>query len=128
MIQQITKGIMISVETHFEGTFHKENEVHYAFSYKIIIENKSTHTTQLNSRKWVILDALNNEEIVIGDGVIGEQPILYPGENYSYKSGCVLKAPFGAMRGSYTMLNFEDSTMFNVIIPTFKLSAEFAQN
>jgi len=128
MINQITLGIKISVETDFEGTFYKNYKVHFAFGYKITIENQSKDSVQLNSRFWNIKDALNNAEIVEGDGVIGQQPIILPGESHIYNSGCVLTSPFGAMNGHYNMLNLNTSEAFKVIIPTFKLHAPFALN
>jgi len=128
MIEQITKGIKISIETAFEGTFYKNDSIHYAFSYEITIENQSSEIAQLIARKWNIMETLNDNEVVIGEGVVGEKPILIPGDRHSYKSGCVLKSPFGAMKGSYLMLNPSNSKQFKVTIPTFKLSASFAQN
>jgi len=128
MVQQVTSGIKISVETTFEGTFYKNYKVHYAFGYRITIENQSKDSVQLNSRYWRILDALNNVEIVEGEGVIGKKPVLKPGESHTYNSGCLLASPFGAMQGYYNMVNFTTTHKFKVIIPTFKLSAPFAIN
>lgn len=128
MVQQVTRGIKISVETNFEGTFYKNYKVHFAFDYKITIENQSKDAVQLNSRHWRILDALNNVEIVDGEGVIGKKPILEPGESHSYTSGCLLTSPFGAMQGHYNMVNLKNNTSFKVAIPSFKLSAQFALN
>jgi ApaG protein len=128
MVEQITKGIRISVITHFEGTFYKNQQINFAFGYQITIENKSAVSVQLISRHWEILDALNPLEIVEGDGVIGQQPILQPGELHTYSSGCLLNAPFGAMRGHYTMVNFTTGRKFRVLIPTFKLLTPFALN
>jgi ApaG protein len=128
MIEQITKGIKISIETEFEGTFYKDDCIHYAFSYEVVIENQSPEVAQLIARKWNIMEALNENEIVIGEGVVGEKPVLIPGERHTYTSGCVLKSPFGAMKGSYLMVNLSNSKQFKVTIPTFKLIASFAQN
>ncbi|MGB1232116.1 MAG: Co2+/Mg2+ efflux protein ApaG [Winogradskyella sp.] len=128
MVQQVTSGIKISVETHFEGTFYKSNTLHFAFAYKVTIENQSKDAVQLNSRYWKILDALNNKEIVKGSGVIGKKPVLKPGESHSYTSGCLLASPFGAMQGHYNMVNFTTTQNFKVYIPCFKLSAPFALN
>ncbi|TXE18824.1 Co2+/Mg2+ efflux protein ApaG [Psychroserpens burtonensis] len=128
MVQQVTCGIKISVETSFEGTFYKNYKVHFAFGYKVTIENQSKVSVQLNSRHWRILDALNNDEIVDGEGVIGKKPVLKPGESHTYNSGCLLTSPFGAMHGHYNMINFTDSKKFKVTIPSFKLSAPFALN
>lgn len=128
MIQQVTSGIKISVETSFEGTFYKNYKIHYAFGYRITIENQSKDSVQLTSRFWNIKDALNKTEIVQGEGVIGKKPILKPGESHTYSSGCLLTAPFGSMSGYYNMINFTSSKKFRVSIPVFKLSAPFALN
>lgn len=128
MVQQITKGIKISVETTYEGSFYKNYKIQYAFGYTVTIENQSKDSVQLNARHWEILDALNNVEIVSGEGVIGRKPVLKPGESHTYSSGCLLTSPFGAMQGHYSMINFTTTKKFKVIIPTFKLSAPFAIN
>lgn len=128
MVQQVTKGIKISVETTFEGSFYKNYKIQYAFAYTITIENQSKDSVQLNTRHWEILDALNNIETVDGDGVIGKKPVLRPGEFHTYTSGCLLTSPFGAMQGYYSMVNFSTTKKFDVTIPLFKLSAPFAIN
>ena len=128
MTEQVTKGIKISVETAFEGTFYKNECVHYAFSYEISIENLSQETSQLLARKWIIMDSLNDTETITGEGVVGETPIIQPGGLHNYKSVCVLRSPHGAMKGLYLMENISTSNQFKVTIPSFKLSASFAQN
>ncbi len=128
MIQQVTRGIKISIETNFEGTFYKNYRVHFAFGYKITIENQSKDSVQLTSRFWKIKDALNRTEIVEGEGVIGKKPVIKPGESHTYKSGCLLTSPFGSMSGFYNMINFTSTRKFRVAIPSFKLSAPFALN
>ena len=128
MVTQITKGIKISVQTSFEGTYFKNYKIHFAFSYEIKIENHSKDSVQLNTRHWEIYDALNNKEIVDGEGVVGKKPVLKPGETHTYNSGCLLSSPIGAMKGFYNMINFTTTKSFRVIIPTFKFSAPFALN
>ena len=128
MVQQVTKGIKISVETNFEGTFYKNYKIRFAYGYKVTIENQSKDSVQLYAREWQILDALNNVEIVSGEGVIGKKPVLKPGESHTYNSGCLLTSPFGAMQGFYNMVNLASSKKFKVTIPSFKLSAPFALN
>ncbi|GAA4108553.1 Co2+/Mg2+ efflux protein ApaG [Aquimarina addita] len=128
MVQQITRGIKISVDTTFEGTFFKNYKIHFAFGYRITIENQSKDSVQLTSRYWEIKDALSNHEIVKGEGVIGKKPVLKPGESHTYNSGCLLSSPFGAMKGHYNMINFTSTKKFMVAIPSFKLSAPFALN
>lgn len=128
MVTQITRGIKISVLTTFEGTYFKNHKMHYAFSYHITIENHSKDSVQLISRHWEILDALNNPEIVDGEGIIGKKPVLKPGESHTYSSGCLLCGPFGSMQGYFNMINFTSTRSFKVIVPAFKLGAPFALN
>ena len=128
MVQQVTSGIKISVETDFQGTFFKNHKMHFAFGYEVTIENQSKDSVQLNSRFWRIFDSLNHTEVVEGEGVIGQKPVLQPGESHIYNSGCLLTSPFGAMQGFYNMVNFTTTNKFKVYIPSFKLSAPFALN
>ena len=128
MVQQVTSGIKISVETNFEGTFYKNYKIHFAFGYRVTIENQSKDSVQLTSRFWKIKDALNNTEVVEGEGVVGKKPVLRPGETHTYSSGCLLSSPFGSMNGYFNMINFTSTKKFKVIIPSFKLSAPFAIN
>ncbi|MEI6864532.1 Co2+/Mg2+ efflux protein ApaG [Flavicella sp.] len=121
MIEQITKGIKISVLTNYEG-MHSQNENEmYLFSYFITIENQGNDTVQLLSRKWEIFDSMANKEIVIGDGVIGQIPVLDPNEKYTYRSNCLLHSSIGAMKGHFNMVNFTSKTTFKVMIPNFQL-------
>ena len=128
MVSQITRGIKITVLTSFEGTYFKNYKIHYAFTYHVSIENQSKDSVQLNSRHWEIFDALNSTETVDGEGVIGKKPVIKPGENYTYSSGCLLSSPIGAMKGYFNMINFTTTKSFKVEIPAFKLSAPFAIN
>ncbi len=128
MVSQITRGIKISVLTSFEGTYLKNYKIHFAFSYEITIENTSKDSVQLTSRHWEIHDALNDIEIVDGEGVIGKKPVLKPGELHTYSSGCLLASPYGAMKGYFNMINFTTAKTFKVLIPSFRLSAPFALN
>ncbi len=128
MTHQVTKGIKISVETHFEGMFYKNYKMHFAFGYQITIENRSNDSVQLKSRYWEIRDSLKDTETVVGEGVIGKKPVLQPGESHTYQSGCLLTGPFGAMKGHYNMINFSNRKNFKVQIPSFKLNAPYALN
>ena len=122
MIEKITKSIKISVLTNYEGINpHNENET-FLFSYFITIENIGNDTVQLLSRKWEIFDSMNNKEIVIGDGVVGQIPILEPNEKYTYRSNCLLKSKIGAMKGHFNMINFTSKKNFKVLIPNFQLT------
>lgn len=128
MVTQITRGIKISVNTNFEGTYFKNHKIHFAFTYEITIENHSKDSVQLTDRHWEIYDSLNEIETVDGEGVIGKKPVLKPGEKHNYSSGCLLSSPHGAMRGFFQMINFTSAKLFKVIVPTFKLNAPFALN
>ncbi len=126
MIEQLTQGIKISVVTGYEGSFLKGRKVNYAFSYNITIENQGKHPVQLTSRYWEIKDSLNIPEIVQGEGVVGQQPVLLPGQQHSYTSGCILSSPHGSMRGHYNMVNLTTERKFSVPIPLFNLHAGFS--
>ena len=128
MVTQITSNIKISVITSYEGTYYKAYQMLYAFSYQITIENLSSDVVQLQARHWDIFDSLNETETVEGEGVVGQTPIIVPGERYVYSSGCMLKGAVGAMNGFYTLANFSNNTFFKVQIPTFKLIVPFAVN
>jgi ApaG protein len=128
MIQQVTKGIKISVVSDYEGSFVKENVLHYAFSYRIEIENQGKSSVQLLTRHWKIVEALNKTQYVNGSGVVGKKPVIKPGEKHRYKSGCLLTSALGAMKGAYIMIDFSNTKKFNAEIPTFKLSAPFVLN
>ncbi|WP_310557452.1 Co2+/Mg2+ efflux protein ApaG [Flavobacterium sp.] len=128
MVSQITRGIKISVLTSFEGTYFKNYRIHFAFSYQITIENQSKDSVQLISRHWEIFDSLNDIETVDGEGVIGKKPVLKPGEQHTYNSGCLLSSPYGAMKGYFNLVNFTTTRNFKVIVPNFRLCASFALN
>ncbi|PQJ79364.1 Co2+/Mg2+ efflux protein ApaG [Polaribacter porphyrae] len=128
MVQQITKGIKISVKTKFNGTSYRNNRLYYVFAYFIAIENHSPNTVQLTNRFWKIFDSLNKTEIVEGEGVVGQCPILKPNDHYSYSSGCFLESNIGAMKGFYGMTNIDTLEDFKVIIPTFQLTTTTLSN
>ncbi|MBU3010386.1 Co2+/Mg2+ efflux protein ApaG [Polaribacter vadi] len=128
MVEQITKGIKISVKTKYNGTSYRNNSLYYVFAYFITIENFSTETVKLTDRFWQIFDSLNKSEIVEGEGVVGQTPVLKPNDTYSYSSGCFLESNIGAMKGFYAMENIETLEKFNVIIPTFQLITKVLSN
>ncbi|MFM2251537.1 MAG: hypothetical protein RLZZ358_2467 [Bacteroidota bacterium] len=128
MVSAITKGIQVSVETTYQPDFSNPQQHHYVFTYKVRIENKSSHTVQLLRRRWEIFDAAETRKIVEGDGVIGQQPILEPGETHTYVSGCNLKSGMGKMRGSFTLEKLRDGQLWEVVIPEFQLIATLFQN
>jgi ApaG protein len=121
MVEQITKGIKISVKTNYNGSNYRNNRIYYIFAYHITIENNSLLTIQLKDRYWNIYDSLQKIEIITGEGVIGQTPLLRPSETYSYSSGCFLESTIGAMNGYYTMVDVHSLEEFKVYIPTFQL-------
>lgn len=128
MINQITKGIKISVETKYNGTSYRNNRLYHVFTYIITIENRSSEIVKLTDRFWTIFDTLNNTEVVSGEGVVGQTPVLKPNDIYTYSSGCFLESNMGAMKGFYTMINMDTFEQFKVIIPTFQLTTQTILN
>lgn len=98
-----------------------EADNRFVFSYTITLTNNGESTVQLLSRHWIITDSNNQVQEVRGQGVVGEQPVLKPGQSFGYTSGTVLSTPVGTMTGSYQMLA-EDGTKFDAPIPQFVLS------
>ncbi|MDG1743124.1 MAG: Co2+/Mg2+ efflux protein ApaG [Polaribacter sp.] len=128
MTNQVTKGIKISVDTKYRGTSFRNSKLYHVFSYVINIENRSSETVKLTDRFWKIYDTLNTTEIVSGEGVVGQTPILKPNDTYTYSSGCFLESNMGAMKGFYTMINLDTFEQFKVIVPTFQLSTPLVSN
>jgi len=128
MVQQVTNGIKISVKTQFEGTSYQKLRKYFAFSYSITIENQSNDSVQLVSRHWKIFDALKKLEIVEGEGVIGEKPVLKPKKSYTYSSYCNLTSPIGSMKGFFNMINFTTTKKLKIAIPSFQLSTPAISN
>lgn len=96
-------------------------EDRYVFSYTVTIKNMGAVTAQVVSRHWVITDGSGHEREVRGEGVVGEQPRIKPGEGFRYTSGAILETPVGSMHGSYSLVA-EDGTAFNADIPAFTLA------
>ena len=128
MIQQITEGVKISIQSNYECSYFDGKLLRYGFKYYIEIENNNPHPVQLVSRKWIILDTLNKIKVVKGEGIVGKQPTIQPFGSYRYNSGCALLGPIGSMKGFYNMLRFSDNQEFEVTIPNFRLYADFTQN
>jgi ApaG protein len=128
MVSAITKGIQVSVETTYQPDFSNPQQHHYVFTYKVRIENKSNHTVQLLRRRWEIYDATETRKIVEGDGVVGQQPILEPGESHTYVSGCNLKSGIGKMRGTFAFEKLMDGKLMEIVIPEFQLISTLFQN
>jgi ApaG protein len=123
-----TNGITVSVETQFLPAHSNPRAEQHIFGYHIQIENGSPHTVQLLRRHWVIRDAHGQIREVEGDGVIGQQPILAPGEKHAYTSFCDLSTDIGKMSGTYLMTRKDDGAFFEVIVPEFKMVAPYRMN
>lgn len=128
MITHSTSDVIISVENEYQSEYSNPENMHFMFAYRITIENNSDYTIQLMSRHWDIYDSIGDVKIVDGEGVVGLQPILAPGESHQYVSGCNLKSEIGYMQGYYTMKREVDDHLFNVDIPRFNLIATFKLN
>jgi ApaG protein len=111
----------VRIKTQFLPEQSDDESGPYVFAYTIIISNKGQHAAQLLTRHWIITDAENEVQEVKGEGVVGEQPVIKPGQSFEYTSGCPLPTPVGTMKGSYTFVG-HDGIQFQVTIPEFVLS------
>lgn len=127
MYSKITRSITVKVEPAYLDEQSSPEEDYFVWAYTIEIENTGTEVVQLKTRYWQITDALGRIEEVRGAGVIGEQPVLEPGDSYQYTSGTPLSTPSGIMVGSYQMVT-DDGEMFNVEIPAFSLDCPYVQH
>jgi ApaG protein len=123
----ITDGIRISVEPQYVAEQSSPRARRYVFAYTVRIENEGTEPAQLRSRHWIITDGDGRVEEVRGPGVVGQQPLLNPGEHFEYTSGCVLQTPRGQMRGTYQMVRQGGST-FDATIAPFDLVLPYSLN
>lgn len=128
MITQITDGVKVSVVTEYQADYSSPRQSHYVFTYRITIENCSAYTIQLLRRHWFIYDSNNTQKEVEGEGVVGQQPVLEPGETHQYVSGCNLKTGIGKMNGTYLMERVVDGKQFKVVIPEFVLILPYLLN
>ncbi|MCO4318792.1 Co2+/Mg2+ efflux protein ApaG [Phyllobacterium sp. 21LDTY02-6] len=120
MYKAITREIEVTVEPFYLEDQSDPAANHYVWGYRITISNESDATVQLRSRYWQITDAHGNVEEVRGPGVVGEQPVLNPGDSFQYSSGCPLKTASGMMVGRYTMQSV-GGDRFDIDIPAFSL-------
>jgi len=116
-----TNKISVEVETSFVDEQSDPNERRYVFSYTITIRNEGEVPARLLTRHWIITHGSGKVQEVRGDGVVGEQPHLKPGQGFRYSSGAVLETPVGAMQGSYEMID-DDGQRFDVPIRPFRLA------
>jgi len=122
MADSLQNDIKVDVETRYIEEQSNPEQNYYVFAYTITIQNQGQQTAQLLTRHWVITDSNQKVQEVRGDGVVGEQPILKPGEQFVYTSGTMLETSVGTMKGSYQMES-ADGSKFDATIEEFVLSA-----
>ena len=122
-----TEGIKVSVRAVYVPEQSSPRMRRYVFAYTVKIANESDRPAQLRSRHWIITDGDGHVEEVRGPGVVGQQPMLAPGEEFEYTSGCVLTTPRGEMRGTYQM-HRPDGSMFDAMIAPFSLALPYSLN
>ena len=121
MVKISTHKIEVSVSVMYWQQSSSPKDNHYFFVYFISIKNNSNYSVQLLKRHWDIFDSGSDKRVVEGDGVVGETPILEPGESFEYYSGCNLSSEIGYMKGFYTFNRLLNNTEFEVEIPKFDL-------
>ena len=114
--------LQVKVETHYLSERSDPTNRHFVFAYTITITNQGSVGVQLMTRHWIVTDGDENVQHVRGEGVVGEQPHIMPGENYQYTSGTVLETPVGTMEGSYQLIA-DDGAQIDAEIPKFVLTA-----
>jgi ApaG protein len=128
MVSKISEGVEISVETFYQQDYSNPMQSEFMFAYRISIENHNSFPVKLHRRHWHIFDSNGSYREVEGEGVVGVQPVLSPGEKYQYVSGCNLKTEMGKMHGTYQMENLNSKQLFEVNIPPFEMFVPFKNN
>ncbi len=128
MSLEVKHGIKIRVESFYQDQYSEPNKNYYLFGYKIYIDNTGDCPVKLLARSWNIFDSNGEPREVIGEGVVGKQPIIDIGESFDYESACDLSSDYGAMWGSYQMRNLETGELFEVEIPRFTLHTPYKLN
>jgi ApaG protein len=122
--EAVTHDIRVEVLSRYSPENSRTLQNAWVFGYTVRITNQGSETVQLISRHWIITDALDNTEEVRGPGVVGQQPVLAPGESFKYSSWCPLKTPTGMMHGTYQMAR-EGGSQFDIEIAPFALRAPY---
>ena len=125
MFTAVNHEIVVSVEPSYLPAESEPDEHRYVWSYRVVIANHGRRAVQLMTRFWEITDANGLRRTVTGPGVVGQQPIIEPGEAFEYTSGCPLSTPSGIMSGSYRMVDDRGTTL-DVVIPAFSLDSPVA--
>ena len=127
MSTALTSGIRIQVRSEFRADRSAPASGRYLFTYTVRISNEGERPAKLVSRHWIITDAHGEKEEVVGDGVVGQQPLIEAGDSFEYTSFCILETPHGSMRGTYQMLR-DDGSSFEAEIAPFALVTPGALN
>jgi ApaG protein len=127
MYRQITRQIRVAVTPAYVASQSAPEEGRFLWSYTVTLENLGQETVQLLTRHWIITDGRGQVQHVKGEGVVGDQPVLAPGDRYQYSSGCPLPTPSGIMSGSYQMKTLEGE-IFDIAIPAFSLDSPHAEH
>jgi ApaG protein len=122
--EAVTHNVSVEVLSQYSAENSRPQQGEWVFQYTVRITNKGSETVQLISRHWIITDAGEDVSEVKGPGVVGEQPVLAPGESFQYSSWCPLKTPMGVMRGTYQMAR-ASGEQFDIEIAPFALKARY---
>lgn len=128
MVSKTSAGIEVKVETFYQPDFSNPLSGEYMFAYKITISNQNRFPVKLHRRHWYIMESNGSRREVEGEGVVGIQPTILPGEDYNYVSGCNLSTEMGKMFGAYQMENLDTLEKFDVPIPVFEMIVPFKLN
>lgn len=123
MYEQETSGLVVRVEPQFLPEESAPDQSRFVWSYTIEIENRGAEPVQLMSRFWRITDENGHTQEVRGDGVIGQQPVIGPGQSFRYTSAAPLAAPSGVMMGAYSMVKTDNGESFDIAVPLFALDS-----
>ncbi len=127
MSEAVTKGVRVTVTSQYLPDRSSPRTRQYVFAYTVHIGNEGQLAAQLRTRHWIITDGKGNVQEVRGEGVVGKQPLLAPGQSFEYTSGCVLETPHGTMHGSYQMVR-PDGEQFDAVIAPFLLAVPASVN
>jgi len=128
MLTEVTSGVRISVQPVYEPGISSPLLDSYVFSYHITIENQNDFPIQLQRRHWYIFDSIGINREVEGPGVVGQQPVINPGEFFTYSSACDLRSIRGTMHGYFTMQRLQSTEFLRVTVPQFKLEVPHGMN
>lgn len=128
MVSRATEGVTVSVESFYQPDYSNPVNGEFMFAYRVTIANNNPFPVKLLRRHWYIFDSNASQREVEGEGVVGIQPQINPGEQYQYISGCNLRTELGKMHGTYLMQNLANREEFRVNIPVFHMVVPFKMN